>query len=209
MHPFLNFLNNRLQEPLPGMAAQKIMAPVPDFGRQPEISIPVDASQNAVLVLFESSSQSLKMLYTLRSKNLLFHKGQISFPGGRTEKDETSVETALRETHEEVGIEPGKINVLGVLTPLYVPPSNNVINPVAGFLEELPKLQLQESEVSEAFTISMDELLSEKTRQNEIWQLRGQNYQVPHWNVHSTPLWGATAMITSEVVELYKEYLTR
>ncbi|MEX0779674.1 MAG: CoA pyrophosphatase [Balneolales bacterium] len=209
MHRFLTFLARRVKDPLPGIEAQKIMAPVPDRDRHPQVSIPIDAAQSAVLLLFSfDSDRNLEILYTLRSQKLISHKGQISFPGGRTEKDETPVETALRETHEEVGIDPDSVEVLGLLSPLYVPPSNSVINPVVGYMDTLPELRLQESEVSEAFTITLDELLSKAKRQNEIWVLRGQNYSVPYWNVHSTPLWGATAMITSEVVELYREYIS-
>lgn len=209
MHPFLEFLKNRLLNPLPGVEAQKIMAPVPDRGKRPEVSVEIDTTQSAVLILFTPlGEQNLEILYTLRSNKLAYHKGQISFPGGRTEEDESPVKTALRETHEEVGIDPGKIKVLGALSPLYVPPSNSIINPVAGYIESLPPLRLQESEVSEAFTIKLDELLSEIKRDKKDWLLRGQNYKVPYWNVHSTPLWGATAMITSEVVELYREFLS-
>lgn len=208
MHPFLKFLNTRLKDSLPGVEAQKIMAPVPDREKHPEVSVPVDASQNSVLILFSyGKAGNLEILYTLRSKKLINHKGQISFPGGRTEEGENPVETALRETHEEVGIEPREVKILGSLSSLYVPPSNNIINPVVGFIDTLPELRLQESEVSEAFTITLDELLSESKRQKEIWLLRGQNFNVPYWNVHSTPLWGATAMITSEAVELYRKYL--
>lgn len=208
MHPFITYLRTRLLKPLPGSAAQSIMAPVPHNEKPPEVSIPLDASQNAVLILFSiSAGRSLEMLYTLRSDKLLSHKGQISFPGGRTEAGEQPEDTALRESHEEVGIEPDRVSLLGGLSPLYVPPSNNVINPVVGYVNTLPKLCLQESEVAEAFTIALDELISEARLHNELWQLRGQSFSVPYWDVHATPLWGATAMITSEVIELYKEYL--
>ncbi|MEX0686422.1 MAG: CoA pyrophosphatase [Balneolales bacterium] len=208
MHPFLDFLKARLNSALPGKAAQRIMAPVPYREKYPEVSIPLDASQNAVLVLFSTSdNETLEVLYTLRSTRLLTHKGQISFPGGRTEKDETPIETALRETHEEVGVESESVSILGALSPLYVPPSNNIINPVAGFIKTLPELRLQEAEVSEAFTISLDDLITESRLRHETWLLRGKEFKVPYWNVHTTPLWGATAMITSEVIELYREYL--
>ncbi|MEX2639566.1 MAG: CoA pyrophosphatase [Balneolales bacterium] len=210
MQSFLNFLEKRLKAPLPGPAAQKIMAPVPERDKHPEVSIPIDAFRNAVLILFSQSHNSrLEILYTLRSHRLLHHKGQISFPGGRRETNETPVETALRETYEEVGIEPERISVLGSLSPLYVPPSNNVIDPVTGYIDKIPRLKIQETEVSEAFTISLEELYSGASKQRESWLLRGKKYAVPYWNVHSTPLWGATAMITSEIMELYKEYLQK
>lgn len=207
IHPFLKFLEKRLQSPLPGTKAQEIMAPEPYEGGNPRVSIPLDALQSAVLVLFSNSGRGdLEVLYTLRSNKMLHHRGQISFPGGRAEKGEYVVHTALRETCEEVGISPEHITVLGSLTSLYVPPSKSVINPVVGFVEKMPVLRLQESEVSEAFTISIDELYSEKNRRNEHRLLQGRRFRVPFWNVHATPLWGATAMITSEAVELYREF---
>lgn len=205
---FTDFLKRRLDQPLPGLDAQLKMAPTPlTDGPSRKLQAPSGANNSSVLLLlFPNKEDQLELLLTLRSSDI-DHGGQISLPGGRSEDDETSVETALREAHEEVGIDPNSVEILGLLSDLYVSHSNNLVKPIVGFLPERPELTLNPAEVEEAFTVELDSLATKKNLAVENWDLQKYSYQVPYWDVHEVPLWGATAMILSEFLELYREFL--
>jgi 8-oxo-dGTP pyrophosphatase MutT (NUDIX family) len=184
------------------------MQPVPldDNFRFPEPDDESGDPSSVLIPLFEDFSNSLNVILTLRT-NSIRHAGQISFPGGRSENNELPVETALRETHEEVGIEPASVSVAGSISPLYLYRSNNQITPFVGFLNEKPALNPNPIEVEEVITVSLNTLLREDCLTWETWQLRDIRCKVPFWNIHPTPFWGATAMMMSELLELYKEFL--
>jgi 8-oxo-dGTP pyrophosphatase MutT (NUDIX family) len=214
--PFVKFLIHRLanaeQMPLPGYAGQKRMAPFQQEIYEP----PPDTDtyrHNAVLALLvqretTDGADDIEFLFTLRSSDLKNHSGQISFPGGRSEGAETPVETALRETWEEVGIEPERITILGGITPLYVPISRSMIHPIVGFHRGEPTLRLNPGEVAEAFFVPLAELQKPESISERPWTLLGHDVMVPYWNVHpEVLLWGATAMIVAEILTLYEEFM--
>lgn len=207
MHPFVTYLSKRLEQTLPGQDAQLRMAPTPiDEGPSRKLDPPADAYTSSVLILlFPNPRQRLELILTLRSRDI-DHGGQISLPGGRSDEAETPVETALRETEEEVGINQTSIDILGMLSDLYISHSNNLVTPVVGYLPEEPGLILNPSEVEEAFTVELESLASKKNLTVENWDLQKYAYQVPYWDVHEVPLWGATAMILSEFLELFREF---
>lgn len=186
------------------------MQPIPldNNYRFPEPDNETVHPSSVLIPLYKSESNSLNVILTLRTDSIR-HAGQISFPGGRSENNELPVETALRETHEEVGIEPGSVLIAGSISPLYLYRSNNQITPFVGFLNKIPALKPNPIEVEEIITISLDALLKDDCLIWETWQLQDICCKVPYWNFHSTPLWGATAMMMSELLELYKEFLDR
>lgn len=207
MNPFLSYLKNRLQQPLPGRELQLKMAPLP-IGNAPsrDMEAPGHARNSSVLVLiYPNEDSELELLLTLRSSDI-DHGGQISFPGGRSEEGETAVETALREAKEEVGINTAQVRIVGQLTKLFVGHSNNDVTPVVGYMETKPKLMLDPREVEEAFSVELDSLLGKKNLAVEDWELRNHTFKVPYWDVHRVPLWGATAMMLSEFLEIYREF---
>ncbi|HEX6983632.1 MAG TPA: CoA pyrophosphatase [Balneolaceae bacterium] len=208
MHHFLTFLERRLKEELPGRHAQLKMAPEPMNGGKPRrMEAPENASQSSVLVLlFPNEENKLELVLTLRSDDI-DHGGQISFPGGRAEKNESVIKTALRETQEEIGIDPKEVRVIGFLSELFVAHSNNRVAPVVGFLSERPQFKINPAEVEEVFAVELDSLLHKKNLTVEDWDLQTYTYRVPYWNVHRVPLWGATAMMLSELLDLYREFL--
>ena len=134
------------------------------------------------------------------------HGGQISFPGGQMEsQDENLIQTALRETEEEVGVPSSHMKVLGTLSPLYVFVSNFKVQPIVSYIDSVPELQLQKSEV--------DYVLSENLKYfTEASAVRHTDFKVrdiimkdmPYYNLQNHILWGATAMITAEFVEIIK-----
>ncbi len=210
---FFKFLSARLNEDsLPGRTSQLKMAPTPKDNDNPtrKMEAPPKAKDSSVLVLlFPNEKQKLELVLTLRTAKIN-HGGQLSFPGGRAEQSESTVETALREAREEIGINPADVQIAGTLTTLYVAHSDNQVSPVVGFLNYTPELTLNPNEVDEAFSVELDSLLDKKNLTVEDWDLRPQaTYKVPYWDVHRVPLWGATAMMLNEFLELYREFKER
>jgi mutator protein MutT len=207
MHDFISFLEHRLSKSLPGREAQIKMAPKPiSGGEQREMKAPEHANQSSVLVLlFPNEENELELTLTLRT-NDIDHGGQISFPGGRAEAGETVIETALREAHEEIGINPESVSIIGQLSDLYVSNSNNLVTPVVGFMSHQPKFTKNPKEVEEVFAVEIDSLLHKKNLTVEDWSLSKHTYRVPYWDIHQVPLWGATAMMLNELLELFREY---
>lgn len=197
-------ISNQLKQPLPGEEAQFLMAPQPVNGNRPIVKASKSSRRSAVLALLilSSNQKSAKLLFTVRNRNLDHHAGQISFPGGMIEPGETEVEAALREAHEEVGLENKDVHILGKLSDLYVSPSDNIITPIVGITQTLPTFSLQYEEVDEAFTVDIAYLLDKNNIKKECWNLRGYDLEVPFWDIHDVPLWGATAMICSELLEV-------
>ena len=125
---FINKLEERLKNPLPGTGAFLKMA---SEIRLEELQSSYDTSkaiQSSVLILLFPENKSVKIILILRQQYEGVHSGQVSFPGGRKEKDDkTLIETALRESEEEVGIDADKVMVIGNLTEIYIPPSNFLV----------------------------------------------------------------------------------
>lgn len=165
-----------------------------------------DFRNSSVLVPFIAWKEELEIVLTLRTQSIN-HGGQLSFPGGGKEGDESTEQTALREAQEEIGLHTQHVDIVGQLTPLYVGHSDNMVTPVIAFLREPQEFTPNPNEVDEILTIPFTELVEEHNLMEEEWELRGTPYRVPFWNIHRVPLWGATAMMMSELVELYKQFL--
>lgn len=211
MQAFKEFLLQRLQTSLPGKDAQNKMRPNPTQGTHSRMTYaPKDDEfrNSSVLVPIIAWNGKLEVLLTLRTQGIK-HGGQISFPGGGREGDETTEETALREAHEETGLITENVYITGSLTPLFVNHSNNMVTPVVGFIEREQEFTANPNEVDEIFSVPFDELITMKNHVREEWKLRDIQYTVPFWDVHRVPLWGATAMMMSELVELYKEFVSQ
>lgn len=168
-----------------------------------------DAQPSAVLVLLftDESTQELSVLLTLRSSWLNSHSGQISFPGGMCELKESSEQTALRETFEETGIQPDNIEILGHMSNLFVPPSKALITPVVAYIPQLPAIRMNPGEVEKVIKQPLYPFLDEDFRHVEFREMNRYEADVPFWDLkQKTPLWGATAMMLMELIELYREF---
>jgi 8-oxo-dGTP pyrophosphatase MutT (NUDIX family) len=205
---FVSYCNRVIREQLPGVTAQREMAPVPD--RRPGMDDlgGLKTRDSAVLILF-SLQEPHAILYTVRNEELPHHGGQISFPGGRQEPGETPIQTAQRETAEEVGIGPEQYKIVGCMSPLYVPPSRFIIHPWLAFCEDRPAISVPNDEVSEAFWVPLDDLLDPKKVKTRNLEYGGERLSYPFWDVHRVPIWGATAMITSEILALYRDFIDK
>jgi 8-oxo-dGTP pyrophosphatase MutT (NUDIX family) len=204
----IDWLKERLKAPLPGFEAQELMAarvkPMP-------FQIPDNARPSAVLIALFYVNGSLHTLLIKRTDDGKAHSGQVSFPGGRFEKtDESLSNTALREAYEEVGIVSGAVEILGGLTPLYIPVSNFMVHPFIGFLSQRPDYIVSHKEVAHIIELPIDELLHpERKTSAEVTSAADKNFRriVPAYKlVDDSIIWGATAMIISELQVLFEAY---
>jgi 8-oxo-dGTP pyrophosphatase MutT (NUDIX family) len=131
------------------------------------------------------------------------HAGQISFPGGRAEPADVDARaTALREAHEELGIDPDRVRLLGELDDVATP-VGFVITPVVGWLEELPELNPDPREVDEYFEVSVDDLANPAHfRDKGVREIAGKTYRTPEYRAADRLIWGATARITQRLLEV-------
>ena len=139
-----------------------------------------------------------------RPMNEKNHPGQIALPGGAMEKNETLMNTALREAFEEVGINPEDVEIIGQLTPIPVPVSEYLIYPFVGVIDYEPEWVLNEDEVEELLVLKMSELISSDNGYTEMWDLRGNKVEVPIFKVMNETVWGATAAVLSELIDIAK-----
>jgi len=158
----------------------------------------------SVLILFFPFDGGLTLVLTRRTETVEHHRSQISFPGGARENGELFVETALREAEEEIGIRPETVEVLGEMVPLSIPVSGFVVHPFVGITPERPEYRIDPVEVAGVIEAPLSHLLDPARRREEEQVFRGQQVLVPFFDlpdVDRPPLWGATAMMLSALVE--------
>ena len=158
--------------------------------------------QAAVLVCFFKKKDEYYLPLIRRPMHEKNHPGQIALPGGAMEENETLENTALREAFEEVGIIPENVKILGKMTPLPVPVSKYVITPFIGITENEPKWNINELEVDELIIIKFEDLIDSNNGYYEDWNLNGQILRVPIFKIMNNEIWGATAAVLSELIDL-------
>jgi 8-oxo-dGTP pyrophosphatase MutT (NUDIX family) len=207
IEPTLDDVRRALARPLPGLEAHLKMAPQPRPGWNPNFAPPSDCREGGVLILLYPCADHLHFVLTRRTETVRSHKGQISLPGGKREGNESLIETALRETNEEVGVPPDSTEVIGQLSPLYTPPSNYCIHPFVAHRPIRPSFHPDPVEVAEILEVPLDTLLTPSTRKVEYWSAPHfeSPRRVPFFDIHGQVVWGATAMILSELVTMLED----
>jgi len=198
--PTIEQVRVALRKPLPGLDAQVAMAPSP---RLFDSSAGAEPRKAGVLLILYPIGDALHLPLTVRTPDLEHHSGQVSFPGGGWEEGDCSLqETALREAQEEIGVSAAALEILGALTPLYIPTSNNVIHPFVAYTPRRPAFRLDKREVAELLEIPVSLLLDPATRREEDWLWHGAALHVPFFAVGQYKIWGATAIVLAEFLAL-------
>lgn len=202
---FITKLTERIQENLPGYSAQKIMEPP----MRNTFSLDSSRAKRAATLLPLYKEDEWKFILIKRSSHPLDkHKGQISFPGGRLENEETPAEAAVREANEEINLTVDNISVLGKISDLFIPVSNFIVFPhVAHISLESVQLKKQETEVAEILHIPLKALLDDtKVEYHTMKMINGfELNDIPVFNLDGNIVWGATAMMLSEFKEIVRE----
>lgn len=189
-----------LKKPLPGIAAQIKLAPREAYRLESlRATPPADARPAGVLILLYQHEGVWHFPLMKRTEDGLTHSGQISLPGGSQEAGESLQETALREACEEVGAACAEVEVLGQLSTLYIPPSNFLVTPTVGYVAGRPDFQCDPREVAELIEVPLSALFDRDVVKREPWTLRGVTVEVPFYQIGPHKVWGATAMILSEL----------
>lgn len=187
---------------LPGLQSQMKMMPAT---RLEEMKSPPNNNprKSAVLVLFYPKNNRAHLVMIVRATDNTVHSGQISFPGGKVEKtDRSLVHTALREANEEIGVIPGSIKIIGKLDKLYIPPSNFDVYPIVGVTYRVPDFKSND-EVQKILEIDFGTLIDRDTcTYKKIRYKAGNEFIVPCYYVQGEVIWGATAMIVSELLDV-------
>lgn len=186
---------------LPGQDAQLLL--VPDFRRESlKITYDVQNVRKAgVLVLFYPDVMGETcFVLILRKSYKGVHSGQVALPGGKIEKqDNNLIETALRETEEEIGVKASTIEVLRPMTELYIPPSNFLVKPTLGKVDYTPEFIKQAAEVEKIIPIKLKDFMNLPTRTGWISTSYAKDKEVTCYRINDYIVWGATAMMLSEM----------
>lgn len=196
-------LKEELKKPLPGLKAQQQMVPL---SRRGGLSVkPNNPKKGGVLLLLYKKNDELMVVFIQRTHDGGVHSGQISFPGGKFENaDNDLVQTALRETKEEIGIDTLNVEIAGTLTELFIPVSDYMVYPAVGYYKGLPKFKNNPVEVESLIEVPLQQLLNKETIQTGTVYAKDKKFEVPVFKVGTHQIWGATAMILSEFIQVVK-----
>jgi 8-oxo-dGTP pyrophosphatase MutT (NUDIX family) len=210
---FINALTVELKKGLPGWEAQKLMSA---RGREKLSESFINAKnprKSAVLVWLYPQDNSIFTRLILRTQYEGVHSGQVSFPGGAWEETDADLwQTALREAKEEVGLLPERVTLVGELSSLYIPPSNFWVHPFVGASDAIIPPVIDTKEVqriidTNIFTLLEPDIKEEKiifnSKSSASWRTE-QFQKTPYYNIQGYTVWGATAMILSELEELMR-----
>jgi len=204
----INSLEIELRKPLPGIDFQKKMAPesrirnlVPETG---------ELKKSAVLLLLYNRDNVIHIVFIKRAENDSVHSGQISFPGGKFDDgDKDLIHTSLRETHEEIGVNTNDVLILGSLSVLLIPVSNYLVYPTVGYCINEPHFLINEDEVAGIIEIPLTHFIKAENATMGTVEVRGNQFEVPLFKTDEIQIWGATAMIMSEFVEVLRKVYER
>jgi len=198
---------------LPGLEAQMLMAPpFREALLKQSVSLRANSKLAAVMALFYPNKKGdTHLVLIVRKSSPGVHSGQIGFPGGKPELGDVDLKaTAVRETWEEIGVSSDSMHVLCPLTEVYIPPSNFDVFPFVGMTASTPNFKRQPSEVESIIEIPLKDILDESNRGFSLVSTSyGPKVNVPAFNFEGHIVWGATAMILMEIIELLNSILKK
>ena len=194
-------LEQALSRDLPGADAQAILAPVPRRAWPPGFHVSQIRQAAGLLLLFPLDHRAHVVL-TVRAGTLGRHSGQVSLPGGVVEPGETLEHAALREAHEEIALAPDDVRVLGALTPLDIPVSGFRLHPILAAANARPLLAPSDGEVARILEVPIADLMDGQYLRSTERMRDGYQLTVPAFHVCDEEIWGATAMVLSELLVL-------
>jgi len=198
-------LRRRLRGQLPGWDAQSNMAT--RVHREARIKPPSKSRKAGVMILLYPDNGQLWIPLIKRPVYEGVHSGQMALPGGKVEEtDKDIVDTAVRETEEEIGVSVDRKQIVGTLSDLYIPPSNMMVTPILSIAHQKPVYQPDPSEVAGIFDIKLDDLLDPGNRQEvEVGRFNDTPLEAPAFMISNKVIWGATAMMLSEFLYIIQE----
>jgi len=215
MQELIQFLQIRLEKELPHSDIHK-------EGLDPKtLQLLLEEEQNAakrfaqnppricaVMMAIYEHEDDLYLPMMLRPQKSRAHPGQISFPGGkREEEDQDLIQTAIRETVEEVGVTVPRANVIGALSPVFIPPSNSLVTPILAYLEGKPSYTIAPDEVERALDISIPDLNNPTNRKaKKVILTNGEYFEMPAFAVQDVFIWGGSARMIMELNKLLGEF---
>lgn len=207
---FIKYIPKILNQQLPAVTAHAKMAPASRLPTlDPEYYKGNNPRQSAVMMLFYPKNNEAHLVLIKRNAYPGVHSSQISFPGGKAEPEDAGLaDTALRETFEEVGVKPDAIDVVMPFTQIYIPPSNFLVAPFLGIAMEEPVFKPNPGEVVSVIELSLRDFLDDSiVVEAEMQTSYAGKSMVPAFKVGEHIVWGATAMILSELKETIKSVL--
>ena len=207
---FLKYTPKILNVELPATNAHVKMAPSNRVELLKNINLQeINPKKAAVMMLFYPKMTQTHLALILRTSYNGVHSSQIAFPGGKVEPEDLNLtETAIRETHEEIGVHPMHINVIRAFTEVYIPPSNFMVYPFMGYSQTELDFALQEDEVAGIVELPLVDFLNDNNVvSNTMKTSYAGDIEVPGFKVQEHFIWGATAMMMSELKETLKMIL--
>ncbi len=201
---------NRVRDAIATAAAagSNDLRPTPQADRSPTgFRIDGKPAAGVLVPLYEVDGET-RVILTVRSSSLSSHRAEVAFPGGRLDPGESAVDAALRESHEEIGLDPETVFVLGTLSTLPTASSNTLMTPVVGILSERPLLVANTDEVSRIFDVALAELLVDGVFHEERWRVSGSGkyagteFRVWFFEICGEMIWGATARVLMELLRM-------